>query len=474
MRFSAALGAVVLLACATASSALQAGPGLDNQFARINWRPYQDEAVDLLGQYLRLDTSNPPGHEEIAARFFQKLFDAAGIPNTVYPYAPGRANICARLKGDGSLRPIVLLNHMDVVRADPAEWKVPPFSGEIMDGEMYGRGAEDMKDEGLLQAMVLLVAAREHLPLKRDLVFLATSDEEVGDTGSAWIIAHHPELVSGAGYMITEGGSNLVHPGGPTVDGVGVAEKAPFWLKLTATGRGGHGSIPIPDSAPDRLVRALDRIINWQPAIHLLPSVELYFRQIASLEKEPRASEFLNIRESLKSPAFAKELAADEDFNYLLRDTVSLTMMQGSQQTNVIPDRATGSLDIRLLPGDDPGTFLNEIKAVVADPQVSIEPITRFRQPNASSTDTSLYHIIEQTAHQFDPQALVAPILNSGYTECQMYRPLDISCYGWAPVEVTPELEATQHAANERVPVEQIRRGVEIFTEVVVRAANTP
>lgn len=474
MRFRAVFAAAALLASAIGAIAAQAGTELDSQFAKINWQQYQDEAVDLLGQYLRLDTSNPPGHEEITAEFFHRLFDAAGIPNTVYAYAPGRSNFCARLKGDGSLRPIVLLNHMDVVRTDPASWKVPPFSGQIVAGEMYGRGAEDMKDEGLLQAMVLVVAARQHLPLKRDLIFLATADEEVGDTGSAQIIEQHPELVRGAEYVITEGGSNLIHPGSPTVFGVGVAEKAPFWLRLTATGRGGHGSIPIKDSAPDRLVRALGRVINWEPPIHLLPSVELYFHQIAPLEKEPRASQFLNIRESLENPAFAKELTADEDIDYLLRDTVSLTMMQGSQQTNVIPDTASCSLDIRLLPGDDPKAFLDEIKAVVADDQIAIEPMTRFRAPNASSTDTSLYRIIEQTVHQFNPRALVAPTLNSGYTECQMYRPLGVSCYGWAPVEVTPEVEATEHAANERVPVEQIRRGVEMFTEVVARAANTP
>ncbi len=475
MRLSAWFPVVVLLACAIAGrDAAKEVPGPESHFAKIDWQDYQNEAVDLLQKYLRLDTSNPPGHDEIAAEFFHKLFDAAGIPNTVYPYAPSRANICARLKGDGSLRPIVLLNHMDVVRADPANWKFPPFSAEIVDGMIYGRGAEDMKDEGLLQAMVMLVAARERLPLKRDLIFLATSDEEVGDTGSAWIIEQHPELVRGAEYMITEGGSNLAHHGGRTVDGVGFAEKAPFWLKLTATGRGGHASIPIADSAPAALVRALYHVVNWEPPLHLLPSVEIYFHQISALEKEPRASAFLNIRDSLQNPALAQELTDDEDLSYLLRDTVSITMLQGSPQTNVIPASASANLDVRLLPGEDPTAFLAELKSVVADDHIAIEPIGKFRPPNASSTDTSLYHIIERTTLRFDPQALVAPVLNGGYTECQMYRPLGISCYGWAPVEVTPEVKASEHAANERVPVDQIRRGVRIYYEVVARAANTP
>ena len=447
---------------------------IEHHVGGITWEPYQDQAVHLLQDYLRLDTSNPPGNEHIAAEFFHRLFDAAGIRNTTYAYAPGRANLYAILKGDGSLRPLILLNHMDVVRAEPRNWKVPPFSAEIVNGELYGRGALDMKDDGLLQAMVMLVAARERLPLKRDLIFLATADEEVGDTGSAWIIEHHPELVRNAEYLLTEGGSNLIYPGGKTVYGVDVAEKAPFWIHMTAPGRGGHGAIPILDSAPNRLVRAMERVVNWETPIRLLPSVEQYFRQVASMQNEPRASQFRNIRRALEDLAFAKSLTQDEDYNYMLRDTVSLTALKGSPQTNVIPDTASCDLDVRLLPGEDPQAFLAQLKAVVADDLITLEPISRYRLPNSSSTDTSLYRTIERVVYQYNPRALIAPTLNSGYTECQMYRPLGIACYGFIPVEVTPEQESTEHAANERVPVDQIRRGVTMLYEVVARAANEP
>ncbi len=390
----------------------------------------------------------------------------------MFSYALGRANLCARLKGDGSLRPLVLLNHLDVVKAEPMNWKTPPFSGEILNGEIYGRGALDMKDEGLLQAMVMVVAAREHLPLKRDLIFLSTSDEEVGDSGSAWLLEKHPELVGGAEFLITEGGSNLIHQGDATIYGIGVAEKAPYWIRMTARGRGGHGSIPLADSAPNRLVRAMKRVIEWQTPIRLLPSVEEFFRQIAATQKEPRASQFRNVREALRDPAFLNFLTQDENYNYLLRDTVSLTVFKGAPQTNVIPDTAYCELDVRLLPEGDPADFLSRLRAVVADDRVELEPISRFRRPNSSSTDTSLYRTIRDVVHEYDPQALVAPVLNSGYTESQMYRPLGIICYGFIPIEITPELEATQHAANERVPVEQIRRGLKMFYEVVARAAN--
>jgi acetylornithine deacetylase/succinyl-diaminopimelate desuccinylase-like protein len=472
MKLHTVLLGLLCVACSLAAAAQTPAEQVRNEMQSIAWDSYQDQAVKLLQEYLRIDTSNPPGNELKAAEFFHRLFDEAGIPNTIYEYAPGRANIYAVLKGDGSLRPLVLLNHMDVVRADPQNWKVPPFSGEIVNGELFGRGAEDMKDEGLLQAMVMLAAARERIPLKRDVVFLATADEEVGDGGSAWMIANHPELVRGAEYLITEGGSNVVYPNGTTLYGIGVGEKAPFWIRMTATGRGGHGSIPIADSAPNRLARAMNRVVNWHTPIRLLPSVEQYFRDIAPMEKEPRASAFRDIRQALQNPAFAKTLSEDEDFNYMLRDTVSLTVLKGSQQTNVIPDTASCEFDVRLLPGEDPQAFLAELRAVVGDDKIRLEPISHFRQPNSSPTGTALYRIMEEVLHEHSPQALVAPTLGSGYTESQMYRRLGINCYGFTPVVVTPEVEATEHAANERVPVEQIRRSVRILCEVVARAGN--
>jgi acetylornithine deacetylase/succinyl-diaminopimelate desuccinylase-like protein len=272
--------------------------------------------------------------------------------------------------------------------------------------------------------------------------------------------------------LITEGGANLIYPGRGTIYGIGVGEKAPFWTRLTARGHGGHGSIPIANSATHRLARAMQRVVDWQTPLRLLPSVEQFFHQSARLQREPRASQFRNIRNALRNPSFAKALTQDEDYNYLLRDTVSLTVLRGSEQTNVIPDTAYCELDVRLLPGQDPKVFLEQLRAVVADDQIQIEPLSPFRTPNASSTDTALYRIIEQVSHQYNPQALVVPSLNSGYTESQMYRPLGINCYGFAPLEITPELDGTQHAANERIPVEQIRRGVKVLYEVVARAVH--
>jgi acetylornithine deacetylase/succinyl-diaminopimelate desuccinylase-like protein len=461
-----------LLVAASLSLPAFAQTRLDDHFRAIAWPPYQDETAQLMHEYLRINTSNPPGNELAAAEFFHRLFERAGIPNTIYFYAPGRADFYAVIKGDGTLRPLILLNHMDVVQADPSGWRLPPFSGEVLNGEMYGRGGQDMKDEGLLQAMAMLIAARQHLPLKRDLIFLATSDEEVDGTGSRWILENHPELVRNAEYLITEGGSNLIIRGRGTIYEVGVGEKAPYWLRLTASGRGGHGSIPIPDSAPNRLVKTLARVVEWQPPIHLLPSVEQYFRVIAALEPEPRAAQFRDIRKALQDPEFARSMTRDEEYNFLLRDTVSLTVLHASNQTNVIPDTAYAELDVRLLPDEDPKVFLGQLRSALADDAIQITSANRFKPPNSSSTDTSLYRLIEQVVHQYNPRAIVAPALGGGYTESQMYRPLGITCYGFNTMEVTPEVDATEHAANERVPVEQLRRGVKVLYELVARAAN--
>src|ERR1044072_6402534 len=322
--------------------------------SQINWPRYQDMAVDLMQQYLRVNTSNPPGNEIEAARFLKKIFDQHGIENEIFEFKPGRANIIARLKGNGSKRPIILLSHTDVVTAEPASWEVDPFAGIIKNNSIYGRGALDMKGEGLLHLMTMILLKREGPPLSRDVIFLGTADEEVDDEGSLWMIANKADLFKNAEYLLTEGGDNLIEGDSVKVVGVDVAEKAPFWLRLTANGLPGHGSRPVADSASNRLIRAMNRILDWETPVKLLPAVEQFFKDVAPLQPEPLRSQFANIRESLNDPTFSKALAGQREFNFLLRNTISITMLSGSKQTNVIPNAATCNLDVRLLPGASP------------------------------------------------------------------------------------------------------------------------
>ncbi len=351
----------------------------------IDWAAYQELALRQLQAYLQIDTTNPPGNELAAARFFQEWFQREGIPVEVYEIAPGRANLVARLAGDASKRPLILQHHMDVVSSDPERWRLPPFSGAIVEGDIYGRGALDMKGLGLLQAMVLVMLHREKVPLRHDVLFVATSDEEVGMLGVRWLIENKRELLANAEYLLTEGGENLVENGQIRFVGVDTAEKAPYWLRLRATGQPGHGSRPLPDSAAHRLARALARVVDWETEIKILPMVEKFFRDIAPLEPPARAAQFRNLRQAIQEPEFRAALTRDEMYNYLLRNTVSLTVLRGSKQTNVIPGEALAHLDVRLLPGEDPEAFRRGLRNIVADDTIAIEPLQTDFRPATSS-----------------------------------------------------------------------------------------
>lgn len=465
LRF-AALALMLLAAFASPSRAQQA------MADKINWTPYQDMAVDLMQQYLRINTSNPPGNEIEAAKFFKEIFDREKIPNQIFEYEPGRANIIARIKGNNSKRPIILLSHMDVVTADSSRWRVDPFAAQIVEGSIYGRGALDMKSEGLLHLMTMIILAREKQQLSRDVIFLGTADEEVHDAGSIWMIANQPQEINNAEYLLTEGGDNLLEGGKVRYVGVDVAEKAPFWLQLTATGQPGHGSRPLADSAANRMVRAMAKIVALETEIKLLPPVEKFFKDIAPLQKEPYRSRFANIRQSLKDPSFVKQITADREYNYMLRNTISLTMMSGSKQTNVIPNTVTCNLDVRLLPGEDPTEFLEELKELINDRDIKVETINGFKPPNTSRINTELFDIITRVTKAHHPEALITTKMLSGYTESQLYRQLDITAYGWAPIYTTPEEGEGVHGNNERITVKNVREGTREMYEVVSQIAR--
>ena len=435
---------------------------------------YSDLAAGWMTEYLRVDTTSPPGNEARAAAFFKKILDAEGIENQVFEYAPGRANLWARLAGTGARRPIILLNHTDVVTSDPAHWKAPPFAGQIVDGALYGRGAQDMKDEGMAQLMAMVMLKREHVTLDRDVIFLATADEEAEGSGTDWVIANRKDLLANAEYLITEGGSNRLEEGHVKYVGVDVAEKTTFWLKVTAHGRPGHGSRPLENSAPNRLVRALGRILDYRPPLKVLPVAEQFLAAMARYEPPERAAKFRDIRRALENRRFRAEIEQDEFLRPLLENTISVTMLGGSQQTNVIPGEAWANLDVRLLPGEDPKAFLETMRRVVNDSNVTVEPLNAdFRVANESPTGTELWSQIQRvTAHYF-PDTPVTPRLTSGYTENQRYRPLGIVCYGFSPHTSTDEESRTAHGDNERIRLEEVRRGFRILYDVVAGVAGT-
>ncbi|MFQ5662871.1 MAG: M20/M25/M40 family metallo-hydrolase [Terriglobia bacterium] len=450
--------------------ALAMGLSLPLPGQEIDWAYYQELAVGQLRRYLQIDTTNPPGNELRAARFFQEWFGGEGIPVEIYEIAPGRANLIARLKGDGSKPPLILLNHMDVVSSNAARWRVDPFSGALRDGYIYGRGALDMKGLGLLQAMVMVMLKREGVRLRRDVLFVATADEEVAMQGASWLVENKRELLAQADYLLTEGGENLVEDGRIKFFGIDNAEKAPFWLRVRAQGRPGHGSRPLREAATHRLVRALARVVDWETPIKVLPGVEKFFRDLADQESGERAKQFRHLRQAVQDPEFLATLTNDEMYNYLLRNTISLTVLQGSKQTNVIPGEAVAQLDVRLLPGEDPQEFLAQLRAILADDSLEVEPIQEpFRGANESPINTELFRAIEAVLGRDFPDTVVTTRMLWGYTESGLFRELGIVCYGFSPFLRTRAEAATVHGDNERVSVENVRRGLRWLYEVVER-----
>ncbi len=442
--------------------------------AQVDWPNYESRAVELLQQYLRMDTSNPPGNERRAADFFCALFAGEGIECQVIEIAPGRANAYARLRGDGSKRPLILLNHIDVVNADAKTWSVPPFSGEIRDGMIYGRGAQDMKAEGLLQAMAVVALKREGVRLARDVIFLAVADEEVGTLGTEWMLAHERARLAGAEYLINEGGENLLEDGALPFWNVDVAEKVPYWLRLTARGRAGHGSVPMWDAATHRLARALQRVADYETPLKVLPAVQHELCDEARVRFPADAERFCQLETSLRDPAFRRRLTENPDWNYLLRNTISLTVLRGGPQTNVIPAEATAELDVRLLPGEDPQAFLAEIRRVIADSTIAVEPISPTRSANSSPVGNELWKVFEDVVARHFPQTRVTPRLSASFTETQVYRQLGIASYGFCPFVTTPSEAGTPHGTDERISVAAYQGGLRVLFEVVVGIAGRP
>lgn len=439
-----------------------------------DWAALGDEATALLSLYLRINTTNPPGNEIVAARWLAAVLRREGIDARIFEPAPGKANLYARLAGDGSARPIILLNHMDVVLASPEYWTVDPFSGAIKDGYVWGRGALDMKGEAIAQLMTMLILKRAHVPLKRDIIFLATADEEIGaGVGAAWLAEHQAELVRGAEFLLNEGGLTRANAqGGVEFYGVGTTEKSPFWLDVTARGTAGHGSRPTPDNPVHRLLRALNRIAEYRTPLVVTPTAERSFRDLATIERDTtRRRWFADIRTALRDSAAVRAITSDLTYNALLRNTISITGLKGSNKTNVIPPVATAAVDVRLLPGQDPAAFLAELVRVVNDTAVTLKPQGQTWPATESSTETELFRAITAVARARNPDALVTTMMLPGFTDSHYFRRMGIASYGLGPFPLTQSDSRGVHGNDERVSIAALRAGVRFYYDVVSRVA---
>ena len=416
----------------------------------------RDEVTDLLQRLIRVDTTNPPGNETAAAELLRDYLEAAGIECELIAKVPERANLVARIPG-GDGPSLLFLGHTDVVLADPAEWSVPPFSGELKDGMVWGRGALDMKSEVAANAVAMASLAREGFKPSGDLIFAATADEEAGyGFGLEWLCEAHPDAVR-CDFAINEGGGDRVElEDGRPVYAATVAEKmtAPFVLRVR--GRSGHASMPrIADNALVNAVRLIERIAEYRPEPQLGPEVE-GFLQVVLGEVYP-ASEAAE-RVAALSPVAAVIVDA------LLAPTFSPTMISASKKRNVIPAICEVEVDCRLLPGQHPEHVEPMIRAVLGgDVDYELEWI-EARGGTRSSLDTPLWRALEEWVAEAEPGASAVPLACVGFTDSHWLRQaFGTVAYGFFPTtgELPPEVAAgLVHSADERSPVSDLEAGV--------------
>lgn len=431
------------------------------------------EAVGWLQEYVRINTVNPPGNEGAAADFLGAILKAEGIRYETAEPVPGRKNLWARLDG-GDEPALLLLHHSDVVTADPEYWDAEPFGGEIRDGHIVGRGTLDMKSQGIVHLAVLLALHRAKVPLNRDVIFMATADEEAGSAvGMGWMIRNRPAAFDGVGLSLTEGGqATLV--GDRIALGVEVTQKIPLWLRLEATGPAGHGSTPMSNSALGSLIGALNNIREYQFESHIVPVVDNYFKQLAPNFPGKLGAAFENIEASIQDPAFQSRLHSNfANLSALTRNTCAITRVSGSDKVNVVGPSASAEIDCRLLPDQEPVRFLAKLQTIIDDDSIRIDPMLSYG-PSASGTDSPLFKAIDRVMRERLPGVETVPTISTGFTDSHYLRERGIASYGFAPFIIPIGDIGGYHGNNERISVENIDRGVEILLEIVTQVVNPP
>ncbi|MCC6930612.1 MAG: M20/M25/M40 family metallo-hydrolase [Gemmatimonadaceae bacterium] len=438
--------------------------------------PILDETVSHLQALIRLDTSNPPGNEMAVARYLDQVLRAEGVETWLDEPAEGRAAFVARVRGDGSQRPLLLMAHMDVVGVEAAKWSVPPFGAEIRDGFLYGRGAID--DKGMLACnlMAMLLERRAivetgTLPA-RDLVLLATSDEETGGAyGIDWVLEHRRELVE-AEFALNEGGRVRVVDGRPLYAAVQCAEKVPHNVIVTARGPGGHAAIPHGGNAITRLAAALARISAHQEPLHLGPVTRRFFEELSHVwpdAPQRRAMGDVASDDTARAARGARTLSRVPSLNAILRNGISPTLISGGIRSNVIPTEAEATLNIRTLPGERIDDVIERLRELVGDPDVTFRVRASGDDAPSSPVDSPLFRAIAESVAALDGRLRTVPYLSTGATDSATLRKAGIPCYGILPFPLTQEDEDRMHGHDERVPVESLAFGVRLIHSIVNR-----
>jgi len=437
----------------------------------MDWDSIREEAIIHLQNLIRIDTTNPPGNEIKAVTYLKEVLQKEGIESQVFEPAPQRGNLIASFRGNGSKRPLLLTSHLDVVPANKEKWQVDPFSGELKEGEIWGRGAIDMKQMTVMELMVFLMAKRNNLSLPRDLIFAAVADEEEGcNAGTGWLVGNKPELLD-AEYALNEVGGFSLPIDGHVFYPIGVAEKGLCWFKIVAHGDPGHGSLPHDNQALVKLAAVARRLGGGYLPFHRHPISHQFVNGLASHLKFPKSWGLKALLNRFLHPLALNYLIRDQkqsnQFYSLFHNTVSPTVFNSGNKINVIPAKASIEVDGRIVPGETVEYFLAEVKKMIGS-GFDIEILKAWDPPPVSDQD-GFYDLLCKTLIGHDPAALPLPYIIPGFTDASQYSRLGIKCYGFSPVKLDKGTNFADlfHGNNERIPVEGFMFGLKVLWDVV-------
>jgi acetylornithine deacetylase/succinyl-diaminopimelate desuccinylase-like protein len=447
--------------------------------AQPDWTRIEEETMRHFQALVRFDTSDPPGAEKEAADYLKKVLDQEGIPVQTFALEPNRPNVVARLKGNGSKRPLLIMGHTDVVNVDARKWTHPPFSATRDGGYVYGRGTVDDKDNVAAGLMLMLTLKRLNVPLDRDVIFLAEAGEE-GSTrvGIQFMVNQHFPAID-AEFCLAEGG-NVTRVGGKVkFASVQTLEKIPRGVELIARGPSGHGSVPLRANAVVHLAGAVARIAAWKPPIRLNETTRTYFKRLTTVSTPEEAKRYLDVLSADAETASAADeyfLEHEPRHGSMLRTSISPNVIQGGYRINVIPSEATATLDVRTHPDDSPEAFLEQLRKVVDDPAVEVKWAQRDVRPGTGSArlDSEAFKAIEAAVTQHYA-TVTLPTMSTGATDMAYLRAKGIQCYG-----IGPAIDAEDgpkgfgaHSDQERILERELHRFVRFQYDVVTNLART-
>jgi acetylornithine deacetylase/succinyl-diaminopimelate desuccinylase-like protein len=438
-----------------------------------------DELTGHLRRCIQIDTTNPPGNELALARYLDTVLSTAEIETHLFEPVKGRAALVARLRGSGAAAPVLMAAHMDVVDVERDQWRHDPFGGEIDGDHLYGRGAID--DKGMLATnLVTMLRLKRELDasgrvLDRDVVFVATSDEEMGGSiGLEWLLEHQSALVA-AEFALNEGGRIRVVNGKPLYAAVQTTEKASHVVTITAHGTSGHASVPAAESAVTRLIRGLARVAEHHEPIRLLPTTKTFFSMLADVWPDSTVSAAMSDLGSDRIQNVERAcsaLCSQPMFNAVLRTTIAPTILDAGTRHNVIPGEASATLSVRTLPGDRIDDVLGRLRALIDDPAVDVTLISTGLDAPVSDDASPMFRAIRASVTALDPRIVTVPYMSTGATESALLRAAGVKTYGLLPFPLDADDEARMHGHDERVPLDSLLFGAHLVFDIINRMAS--